>query len=558
MYYKMEVFLSLEDEKQGANMLTYRICDKCNSKIVRSVLDNNYSICPKCGNYMRFHSRKRIETLADDNTFKEWNYQEQISNPLKDEYYEEILENTKKAHNLNDAVICGEMEIDGIKVVIGVMDTRFMMASMGYIVGERVTRLFEIATKKNLPVILFCCSGGARMQEGIISLMQMEKTAAAVKRHNDSGGLYISVLTNPTMGGVTASFAMLADIILAEKKAMIGFAGARVIVQNTGEKLPEGFQTAEFQKEHGFVDLVVSREKIREDLSFLLQIHKKGRKISKTFAVVKKEKACNNRAGQVNAWEIVRRARSYERPESLDYINRLFPDYYELFGDRVSGDDHAIVAGLATFHGFPVTVIGHQKGKKSFDDAIYRNFGMPSPRGYRKILRLVKQAEKFRRPVIFFVDTIGAACGREAEESGQGLAIAELLQYMSVATICVLSIIIGEGGSGGALALGIGNEVWMLENAIYSVSTPESYASILWKDNSKASKAAIKMKLTAKDLYDLGIIDKIIYESEPITRANMKNVCDVLEKEIALFLKKYLKKKPKKIANDRYYRYRKY
>lgn len=537
----------------------YRECNKCKAKILRSILDGNYSICPECGNYLRFHARKRIKTLEDKNTFKEWTSKEEFSNPLNDISYERAFENARMAHNLNDAIVDGEIEIGGSKAVIGVMDTRFMMASMGHIIGERVTRLFETAMRKKLPVILFCCSGGARMQEGMISLMQMEKTAAAVKRHSDAGGLYISVLTNPTMGGVTASFAMLADIVLAEKGAVIGFAGARVIEQNTGQKLPEGFQTAEFQKEHGFVDAVVNRESIRENLSYLLKIHGKGTKeIRKTGLAEEGKIYRSDGKEQVNSWGKVMLARSLDRPTSLEYIKWLFAGFFELCGDRIGGDDHAIVAGLATFHGCPVTVIGHQKGKGSLEEAIYRNWGMPSPEGYRKVLRLVKQAEKFRRPVIFFVDTIGAACGKEAEEGGQGIAIANILREMCFVKTPTLSIVIGEGGSGGALALGIGNEVWMLENAVYSILTPEGYASILWKDNSAAPKAAAQMKLEAGDLYRLGIIDKIIYEDEPVTKENMEDVCRRLENDIAVFLNKYRKKNPNEIAKERYRKFRKY
>lgn len=535
----------------------YRECRKCKSQILKSILNSNYSICPNCGNYMRFHARKRIESLADKGSFKEWKNEEIISNPLDDVSYEKAFIDAKSINKMNDAVVDGEVEIDGIRAIIGVMDTRFMMASMGHIVGERITRLFEVATKKKLPVILFCCSGGARMQEGMISLMQMEKTAAAVRRHSDMGGLYISVLTNPTMGGVTASFAMLADIILAEKGAMIGFAGARVIEQNTGQKLPAGFQTAEFQQEHGFVDEVIPRESIRDRLSYLLKLHTKKARI--TDKKIKKERfslSVESGKNDTNAWEKVRLARAKDRPTSLEYIRKLFPDYYEMSGDRAVGDDHAIVAGMAMFHGCPVTVIGQQKGKNSMNDAVYRNFGMPSPHGYRKVSRLVKQAEKFHRPIIFFVDTIGASCGKEAEEGGQGLAIANLLQQMSNVTTPSLSIIIGEGGSGGALAMGVGNEVWMLENAVYSILTPEGYASILWKDNSKASEAAEKMKLEAQDLYQMGIVDRIIYENEPVTSNNMDDVCKELEGNIVQFINKYSRMNSGKIVKERYRKYR--
>ena len=546
---------------EGSNSSTshkYRECKKCNSLIPRSILNSNHSICPNCGNYLRYHARRRIMDLADNGTFIEWKDNGKVSNPLKDDSYLITLENARNKHNLEEAVICGEIQIEGMKAVIGVMDTRFMMASMGHVVGERITRMFEFAMQRKLPVILYCCSGGARMQEGMISLMQMEKTAAAVKRHGESGLLYISVLTNPTMGGVTASFSMLADFVLAEKMAMIGFAGPRVIEQNTGKKLPKGFQTAEFQKEHGFVDAILEREKEKETLAFLLKFHLKKSK-RKWKVDPKKRKEGEPLVKQtLSAWDRVMTARQLRRPTSLDYIENLFDDFFELSGDRVSGDDHAIIGGLATFNGMQVTVIGNQKGKNSVNDAVFRNWGMASPQGYRKALRLAKQAEKFNRPVVFFVDTIGAACDEMAEENGQAIAIANLLQEMSTIKVPVLSIIIGEGGSGGALALGVGNEVWMLENSIYSILTPEGYASIVWKDSSRAKDAANVMDLGAEDLYRLKIVDRVIKEEQCVTKENISCVCEELREEMKQFFIRFKRKSPSDIVKQRYRRFRKY
>lgn len=544
--------------KVGILLIEGRICNSCKSEIQRSELDNNYSICPRCGYYMRMHARKRILSLADKKSFREWDANMKLSNPLDDREYEEKAKKAFLKHKLNDAVITGEMDIDGSHVAIGVMDTRYMMASMGYVVGEKVTRLFEKATKKKLPVIIFCCSGGARMQEGIISLMQMEKTAAAVKRHDEAGLLFVSVLTNPTMGGVTASYAMLADIVFGEKGAMVGFAGSRVIEQNTGEKLPDGFQTVEFQKEHGFIDAVVERNDERKLLSYILKIHQKSKPIKKNGVKHKNKFVDISKLEDISAWDRVQIARQSDRPTSLDYINALFENFYELSGDRVMGDDKAVIAGMAKFNGRAVTVIGNQKGKKTIDDAIFRNFGMASPQGYRKILRLATQAEKFKRPIVFFIDTIGAACGKEAEQNGQGLAIANLLQRMSTIRTPVLSIIVGEGGSGGALALGVGNEVWMLENAIYSILTPEGYASIVWKDSSRAKDAAAIMKIDAKELYKLGIIDRIICEKEPVTKDNMSEVCNELRINMEEFFAKYENMVSRSIVDDRYRKFRRY
>lgn len=536
-----------------------RKCKVCSSITDETQLKTNSYICPICGHYFSYNSLCRIRDLSDNNQFKKLEFCKGYYEKIADKKYRADIRAVQERCGLSEAIVCGETRIAGISVLVGVMDSRFMMASMGHVVGESICQLFKRAIKKRLPVVLFCCSGGARMQEGIISLMQMEKTAAIVKKHNDAGLLYISVLTNPTMGGVTASFAMLADIVLAEKGAMIGFAGARVIEQNTGEKLPEGFQSAEFQKEHGFVDSVIERNEMKETLSYLLSLHiLRHSSQPLEIGLFKMEEPVQDRLLKRSPWEQVQIARNRNRPTSLDYINILFSNFYELSGDRVDGDDHAVVAGIATFHGIPITVIGQQKGKTDIQEARFRNFGMPSPSGYRKALRLAKQAEKFRRPIIFFTDTIGAACGAEAECKGQGLAIATMLYEMSSIGVPVYSIIIGEGGSGGALAFAIGNEVDILENAVYSVITPEGYASIVWKDRKKAAEAADIMKLTSEELYEMQVVDKIIPEYAPLTFYNLEQVCDDISISLYSFLERYRRKSKKRIAKDRYKRFAKY
>lgn len=538
--------------------MSIRVCKYCKNEVDRKELDANFAICPKCGKYFRFHARKRIASLADEGSFVEWDKNIEWSNPLDDQGYTDKLQEAAKKHNLNDAIITGQMKMSGIPLAIGVMDTRFMMASMGHVVGEKITLLFEKAIKKKLPVLLFCCSGGARMQEGIISLMQMEKTSAVVRKHSEAGLLYISVLTNPTMGGVTASYATLADIVLAEKGAMIGFAGARVIEQNTKVKLPEGFQTAEFQLKHGFVDEVLSRETSKEYITKLLQLHAKKNVISFSGKAAALAKKSENKHYEFSAWDTVLKARASKRPTTLDYVNQIFDEFIEFHGDRTTADDPAIVGGIATIFGKTVTVIGQQKGKHDINEAIFRNWGMPSPSGYRKAIRLMREAEKFNRPIVCFVDTIGAACGVEAEEQGQGYVIADILREAALIKVPVVSIIHGEGGSGGALALGVGNEVWILQNAVYSILTPEGYASILWKDNAKASEAAELMKLTSKDLYDLKVVDKVFEEPETLSVDTMGDLCEELKNNIGLFIKKYSGKSGAYIAEKRYERFRRY
>lgn len=411
------------------------------------------------------------------------------------------------------------------------------------------------------------------MQEGIISLMQMAKTSEALKRHHDAGLLYISVLTNPTTGGVTASFAMLGDVILAEPKALIGFAGPRVIEQTIRQKLPEGFQRSEFLLKHGFVDAIVKREDQREVISEIIRLHDKDliEKSMKTFRRVSDlDEAEISADGAVNAdgaeekasgktestaWQRVLISRDPKRPTAKDYMDLIFDDFIELHGDRCFGDDGAVIGGLAYFHGLPVTVIAQQKGKNTKDN-ILRNFGMPLPEGYRKALRLMKQADDFRRPIICLIDTPGAYPGMESEERGQGEAIARCLYEMSGVKVPVVSLVVGEGGSGGALALAVSNEVWMLENAIYSILSPEGFASILYKDSKKAPEAAEVMKITAADLKKLNVIEKIIREDEPASSENIHEIAKLIDEELSDFLARYKDKTPDDIARERYDRFR--
>lgn len=249
-------------------------CSKCKEILYKDALHENYSICPNCGNHFRLSSRRRVDQIIDKGTFEEFDLSITTDNPLQMDDYIKKLETLKEKTGLDEAVKCGIGKINGEKVVLAIMDSNFMMGSMGKVVGEKITYSVEKAIELKLPIIIFSASGGARMQEGIVSLMQMAKTAAAIEKLNKAGILYISVLTDPTYGGVTASFASLGDIILAEPNAMIGFAGPRVIKQTIGEDLPEGFQTAEFLLEHGFVDKVVNRKDMKATLYKLLVLNK--------------------------------------------------------------------------------------------------------------------------------------------------------------------------------------------------------------------------------------------------------------------------------------------
>ena len=559
-----------------------RKCNKCGAAIIAEDVKQGYYICPKCGGYFRVHAYRRIQMVIDEGTFEEWNQDLIGGNPVNYKGYPEKVQALQEKTGLKEAVVTGKGKINGRDTVIAVCDGRFLMASMGWAVGEKITRAVERATEEKLPIIIFACSGGARMQEGITSLMQMAKTSAALERHSKAGLLYVSVLTEPTTGGVTASFAMLGDIILAEPGALIGFAGPRVIEQTLRQKLPKGFQRAEFLVEHGFVDDIVRRENLKETLGKILEIHAVSWKTENRIRTDAAElhhadypgsdsenltnDKCDSDRGDSNpaginpyltAWDRVQISRKIDRPSGSDYIEALFTDFMEFHGDRNYGDDKAIIGGIAKFHGKPVTVIVQEKGTNTKEN-IAHNFGMPMPEGYRKALRLMKQAEKFHRPVICFVDTPGAFCGIEAEERGQGEAIARNLWELAGLKTPVLSIVTGEGGSGGALALAAGDQVWMLENSIYSILSPEGFASILWKDSTKAKEAAAVMKLTASDLYEKGIIEQVIPEPENLTPESMWQVAERLNDKICTFLQKYTSLSEEEILETRYARFRKF
>ena len=543
-----------------------RKCNACKAAVFVDEVKQNHYICPHCGNYFHMPAYRRIKMIADRKSFVEWDAEMEEQNPLQYRGYEEKLRALQEKTGLKEAVVTGKCTIKGISVALGVCDCRFMMSSMGEVVGEKITRVFERATEEKLPVILYICSGGARMQEGLVSLMQMAKTSMALRKHSDAGLLYVPVLTDPTTGGVTASFAMLGDIILAEPKALIGFAGPRVIEQTIGQKLPKGFQKAEFLLEHGFIDKIVERDDQRIVLADILKLHENKGQNSSTSKVAESyisDKSNGNTvwpkfipSGSFTPWEHVQLARAKTRPTGKDYIEALFDDFIEFHGDRHCGDDAAVIGGMAFFHGHPVTVLAQEKGEGTKEN-IARNFGMVSPEGYWKSLRLMQQAEKFHRPVICLVDTPGAFCGLEAEERGQGEAIAKNLYTLAGLTVPVLSIVIGEGGSGGALAFAVSDEVWMLEHSVYSLLSPEGFASILWKDSKKAKEAAEVMKLTAEDLCEMGMIEHVIPETEPVNRENMEDVAGCLENGIADFLEKYSGKETEELLEHRYQRFRK-
>ncbi len=491
-------------------------CARCQALLYIRVLKSNHQVCPECGYHFRLSAAERIQSLLDPGSFIETDAQMHSSDPLRfdsqSQAYREKLRVEQARTGLRDAVIIGRGKIAGYDLVLAIMDFHFIGGSMGVVVGEKITRAIELAREQRIPLLIVSASGGARMQEGIFSLMQMAKTMIALHELSAERIPFISLLTDPTTGGVAASFAMLGDIILAEPGALIGFAGPRVIEQFTHQKLPKDTDTSEFMYEHGMIDAVVPRSLLRVTLTQLLSAHQPQLHETGPLPVLSQPQVYQH-SSTSDPWDQVQIARHVNRPHTTDYIRLLCTSFFELHGDRRYADDPAMVGGIATLLGHTVMLIGQQKNYDTRNGR-QRNFGMPHPEGYRKAQRLMNYAEKFSMPVICLIDTPGAFPGLEAEQRGQAQAIAESLSLMAALQVPSIAVIVGEGGSGGAFALGFADRVMMLEHSIYTVASPEAAATILWRDSKFAPQAATAMCITAPELLKLGVIDTIIPEPE--------------------------------------------
>ncbi|MBB5077123.1 acetyl-CoA carboxylase carboxyltransferase subunit alpha [Nonomuraea endophytica] len=544
-------------------------CAGCSAIVYLPRLARAHQVCPECGHHHRLRAMERIATLVDEGSFRPAVPQVRGGDPLgfSDTLpYTERLTRARAKTGLDDAIVYGRASIGARPAVVAAMDFAFLGGSMGSAVGEAVTRACELAVRTRLPLVLAIASGGARMQEGTLSLMQMGKTAQAMSRLRQEGLLSVCVLTDPTFGGVTASFATLGDVLVAERGALIGFAGPRVIAAATRERLPEGFQSAEYLFAGGMLDRVEPREGLRPLLSRLLALTTPHPPQPPAVVVHDPDELTSPRppavvrdpdelTGPSRPHETVRLARDTARPTALDYIWHLCTDFVELHGDRLHGDDPAIVGGPAMLGGAPVMIVAHQKGHDT-KELVARNFGLAHPEGYRKALRLMRLADRLGLPVVTFVDTQGAAPGVGAEDRGQSWAIAECLAGMSELAVPVVAAVIGEGGSGGALALAVANRVLMLRHAVYSVISPESCSTILHGDPSHALELSSSLRITAPDLLRLGVVDGVVPEPPGGAQENPAAAMDALREAVLEALGELAGMDGAQLRKDRYERFR--
>ena len=505
------------DKYERVKRLMWIKCESCGRLVFYKDYKDNLYICPRCNHAFMMNPKQRFDLLFDTNDWKKLDLPTVSDDPLEfaDRMpYTERLAEARADTGASDAVVSADGVIGGVPTTVCVLNGFFMMGSMGRAAGDGIIASIEHAIELHQPFIMVTSSGGARMQENILSLMQMARTTVAVNKLHENRIPYIVLLTDPTFGGVTASFAMLGDIHIAETGARIGFAGRRVIEQNIREKLPSNFQTAEYLYEHGMVDMVVHRSELHEKLSKILAVLTKQPHEPKPISVVTPKYDGSKKIrgmGENEAYDKVLLARHENRPHFLDYINGIVDDWTYLAGDRLYAEDPAMGSGIGYWRGIPAVIIGQEQGR-TIETRQKHRFGMPNPDGYRKAQRMMQLAQRFDLPLISLFDTAGAFAGRDGEERGQSQAIAATISAGLRVKTPYVAVNVGQGGSGGAIAIGTGDRILMLENAIYSVIAPESCASILWKDNKFKADAAAAMKLTARDMADMNVIDKIIVE----------------------------------------------
>ncbi|GLW63963.1 hypothetical protein Arub01_22070 [Actinomadura rubrobrunea] len=537
-------------------------CPVCRELTYGKRFERLLRVCPGCGTHTRLTARQRIAQLLDEGSAAFLEDVAVTEDPLgfvDSRPYPERVADARRITGEREAVTCVTGTVHGHPVVAAVMDFRFMGGSLGVGVGERLARAARVSLRTRAPFLLVTASGGARMQEGAFSLMQMVKTSQALAELDEAGVLTVSVITDPTYGGVAASFATLPDVILAEPGARIGFAGPRVIRQTIRQELPDGFQTAEFMLERGFVDAVVPRAALRPTLACLLNTRLGARPAASPPARRNAPRLVRDPAELPvrDPWEVVELARHQRRPTTLDYIRHFVDDFQELRGDRVSGDCRAIVGGVGRLDGRPVMIVGHQKGRDTAE-RIAHDFGMGSPAGYRKAGRLMRLAAKLGLPIVTLVDTPGAHPGIEAEERGQAWAIAENIRLMSGLPVPIVSVILGEGGSGGALALAVADRVLAFAGAVYSVISPEGCAAILWNDREQAPRAAAALRMDARDLLRQGIVDAIVPEPDGGAHEDPVTAGELLRDALAATLTELVGTAPEDLVRRRRARFAAY
>ncbi len=527
-------------------------CLFCEEPISNSPSYLTYRVCPFCRFHYNVTARQRVELLADKGTFKESYKYVSSMDPLsfsRRSRYRKFLAQDQSRTGLTEAAVTGRCRIGDIETVMIVLDFGFMGGTMGSVVGEKVSMAFENAARRGIPAVAVVSGGGTRIQEGVLSLMQMAKTVTAANRLRDEEVPFIVVLANPSTGQAYASFANLADVILAEPGSLIGLSPLRTLREVSKMPLPLDAHTAEAHVGHGLLDNVVDRENLQPRIASLLQIltaHNQGSSNHKNLL-----KAEPVESDEVEPWEAVTAARNSERPQANIYFRSMLDPFIELRGDRLNSDDRSIVAGLGFMDGQPVAVIGQQR-RPLVEGERYHVF----PDGLRKAQRVIDLASRFKLPLVTLIDTQGADPGLEAEEQGIGNAIAKTLSSMLTVSTPMVSVVIGESGSEGALALSLSDRILIQQYAVYSPMSVNHSLGAAHHDHMLDREAAEALMLTAHDCLELGIADEIVPEPEGGSHVDPREASASLQTAILTNIVQLSKMSQGKLLKKRYRKFR--
>ena len=549
IYFEETIFDSQENDE---------ICFACKIDLNNSAKYRNFKICAECNFHFHIPAKERINLIIDRGTFKEINKNlssnfEQIAQEELENYDEKIKSDQFRT-GLNEAVVTGTAKINGEDIIIIALDFGFLGGSMGLIVGEKVALAYELASKKNLPAITIINSGGSRIQEGVISLMQMSKTVSSANLLKNSNIPMITILCNPSTGQTMSSFATISDIIIGEPGAKIGYSSYRKLKNKNSHDSRKQYTSEEFLT-NGFIDLVVSRDELKYKISVLISILKpKYSYKSKKLKITKNKNIIFN-----NALESLKISRNIDRPKSSIYINNIFSEFIELHGDRIGNDDNSVIIGIGKIINEPFVLVAQERRviTKSNNNVSrnYNNKIMPS--GFRKANRALKLAEKFKIPCLCLVDAVYPELSLKSEYSGLAYSISELLSNKLSLETPILSIIIGEGGSETALAFSIADSIMMQKNSIFTPLSPEEAAKIRLGDSRKVKEISNMMRFTSEDCLKLGIIDRVIDEPNEGSHQNHLESSKLLQEGIIEELSLIKNVYPKTLAKRRANKFRK-
>ena len=537
-----------EAPAKGSEASERETCLFCNSTLKDNVAYGRHRVCPQCHFHYSVTARERVQQLADPGSFKETHRSLISLDPLSfssQVSYRRRLFSDQRRTGLTEAAVTGSATIGGLATALVVLDFGFMGGSMGSAVGEKVALAFEMAARRKMPLIAVVTSGGTRLQEGPLSMMQMAKTSVAAARFHQKGLPYICVMANPTSGQVYTSFASLADITVAETGALIGFESLRGMEEATNSPVPAGAHTAEAQLAHGSLDFVIDREDLKETLETLLDLLH-HRYSLKPEGKVRRSHRIEEPATKP-AWGKVELARHARRPSGKEFIERMVSNYVELHGDRVYGDDPSVIVAVGSLGGQGVVFVGHDRRHGD---------GQPLPEGFRKAQRGMKLAAKFKLPVITLIDTPGANASLESEQRGIGQAVASTMATMAELPVPSIAVVLGEGGNEAAIAFGVADRIIMMENAILSPISPEGAAALLYRDPSRANEVAESLRLTAADCTELGIVDGVVPETDDGAHADPAAAARHLERALLHNLSLLEQQKIKQLLKDRYKKFR--